>query len=120
MRERLRAKGWKKEVESNRLYNYGWKYSLREKFSSYNYERYFQKVDSDFVLKLLTSNFLSSLQNHLKSKNISLEQFSQTTTKIINEGVIMSGGEIKANSFSVGKSSSATFNRSRVNEFKRK
>jgi hypothetical protein len=35
------------EVESNRLYNYGWDTSLREKWASSSYERYFQKVDKD-------------------------------------------------------------------------
>lgn len=103
MAERAKNKGWKREVECNRLYNYGWESSLREKWSSPSYERYFQKVDKDVALKLLTSEFLSALQNLLKEKNISTDQFSQATTKIVNEGVIISGGEVKAESFAVGR-----------------
>jgi len=101
--ESAQKRTWKHEVESNRLYNYGWKNSLREKWASASYERYFQKVDKDVALKLLTSEFLASLQKYLNEKNISTNQFSQTTTKIFNEGVIISGGEVKAEAFAVGK-----------------
>lgn len=101
--ENARRKAWRREVESNRLYNYGWENSLREKWSSLAFERYFQKIDKDVALKLVTGEILSSLQIYLSERNISTEQFSQTTTKIINEGVMISGGEIKADSFAVGK-----------------
>ena len=99
----LRQKRWKRELISNRLYNYGWESSLREKWSSIVFERYFQKVDKDVTLKLLTSEFLGALLEYLKKNNISTDQFSQASTKIVNEGVIISGGQIKADSFAVGK-----------------
>jgi len=98
-----RQKGWKKELESNRLYNYGWENSLREKWSSVSFERYFQKVDKDVALKLVTSEFLGALREYLKKNNISTDQFFQTSTKIVNEGVMISGGEVKVDSFAVGK-----------------
>jgi hypothetical protein len=99
----LRRGRWRREVETNRLYNYGWTRSLREKWSSSSFERYFQKVDKDVSLKLLTNGFLAWLQEVLAQRNISIEQFKQTTTKIINEGVMISGGEVKAETLAVGK-----------------
>lgn len=105
MTDKAKKNKWKKEVEENQHYNYGWHNSLREKLSSLSYERYFQKVDKDIAHKLLTSEFLTSLQDYLSTKNISIDQFSATTTKIVNEGVIISGGEIKAESIAVGKGS---------------
>lgn len=106
MAEGARLKQWKREVESNRLYNYGWENSLREKWASASYERYFQKVDKDVSQKLLTNEFLAGLLDFLSEKNISVEQFKQTSTKIINEGVMISGGEVKAETFAVGKGAS--------------
>ncbi|GAB6262342.1 hypothetical protein PSSHI_25860 [Photobacterium sp. R1] len=106
MADSARQKGWKRELESNRLYNYGWDSSLREKWSSVSFERYFQKVDKDVALKLVTSEFLGALREYLEKNNISTEQFSQTSTKIVNEGVMISGGEVKADSFAVGKGAS--------------
>lgn len=103
MADSARRKQWKREVESNRLYNYGWDASLREKWASTSYERYFQKVDKDVSLKMLTNEFLASLLDFLSEKNISIEQFKQTSTKIINEGVMISGGNVKAETLAVGK-----------------
>jgi hypothetical protein len=108
-----RKKEQKREFESNRLYNYGWATSLREKWSSAQYERYFQSVDKDVTAKLLTTTLLSALRTYLEEKNISTEDFSTATTKIVNEGVMISGGEVKADSLAVGqgaKVSKGSFN----------
>lgn len=103
MSERARVKQWQREVESNRLYNYGWENSLREKWSSELYERYFQKVDKDVSQKLLTNGFLAGLMDFLSERNICIDQFKQTSSKIINEGVMISGGEVRAETLAVGK-----------------
>ena len=92
-----------KEVESTRMYNYGWKNSLREQWASDSYERYFQMMDRNFSQKTLTSEFLSCLQEHLKSCNVSVAQFQKASTKIINEGILISGGEVKADSLAIGR-----------------
>ena len=68
-----------------------------------SFEKYFQQIDQDLVLKLLTDEFLNSILNFLEKKNVSTERFKQTTTKIINEGVMISGGEVKTDSIAVGK-----------------
>lgn len=101
--DRQQFKNWREEVEDNRLYNYGWDFSLREKWASKTFERYFQQIDQDLYLKLLTDEFLNSILSYLKQKNVSTERFVQTSTKIINEGVMISGGEVKTDSFAVGK-----------------
>ena len=76
---------------------------MREKWASSSYERYFQKVDKDLSIKMLTNEFLASLLDYLSGKNVSIEQFKQTSTKIINEGIMISGGEVKAETLAVGK-----------------
>lgn len=98
-----RLKAWKRELESSRLYNYGWDISLREKWSENTYERYFQQVDRECLLKLLTNEFLQTMRQFLSEKNISTEQFKDTTTKIVNEGVIIYGGNVRAESLATGK-----------------
>ena len=99
----LQRKVWSKEFKESRLYNYGWPVSFREIVASKEYERYFQSVDQDVNMKLITSEFIQSVKEFLTSKNISTEQFTQTTTKIYNEGVIVSGGLVKSSSMAAGK-----------------
>ena len=107
--DRMR-KTWREELEDNRFYNYGWKTTLREQWASTTFESYFQQIDQDLNLKLLTNEFLDSVLTFLDSKNVSTERFKQTSTKIINEGVMISGGEVKTDSLAVGKSANIVTN----------
>ena len=91
-----KTKASKKEIRENTLYNYGHSVSLREQWSLGNYERYFQMVDKDFHVKVVKETLMESLLNSLKKRNISIEAFKQASTQIYNEGIIISGGNIKA------------------------
>jgi len=103
MAKNSRLKAWKREVETTRLYNYGWNISLREKWSENTYERYFQQVDRDFMLKILTNEVIKNLQHFLSENNIATDQFKETTTKIVNEGIMIYGGQVQADSLAAGK-----------------
>lgn len=93
---------WKKEVETNRLYNYGWQNSLREACAEEGYERYFQSVDQDLTFKILTNEFLKTQRDFLTRHNVSTDRFNQTTTKIINHGVMVSGGQVQVGTLAAG------------------
>ena len=107
---RSMKKLWREELEDNRFYNYGWETTLRELWACDSFDNYFQQIDQDLNLKLLTNEFLDSVLTFLDSKNVSTERFKQTSTKIINEGVMISGGELKTDSLAVGKSANIVQN----------
>jgi len=108
--KKSRIRKWEREVKSNRLYNYGWDESLREKWSELIYERYFQSVDKDFALKTITNELLTTLRRYLFEKNVATDQFKQATTTIFNEGIIISGGNVKTDSLAVGKGANISKN----------
>lgn len=108
----------REEAEKNLMYNFGWEHSLREAWSQNEYQRYFQKVDMDIMIKLLNDRFLNAMEKYLKSKNISTERFSESSTQIFNNGVIVSGGSVKADNIAVGENSSATKTVSKNSESK--
>lgn len=97
----------KKEIKKNNKYNYGWPASLREVWSSSSYERYFQMVDQDFHLKMIKETLMDSLQKSLEERNISTEGFKESSSTIFNEGIIISGGSIKAENVAVGSGAQA-------------
>ena len=97
-----------KEIQSNWKYNYGWSTSLRETWASENYSRYFQMIDQDFYSKMVKESLLDSLLKSLERRHISTESLKSASTKIYNEGVIINGGAVRADSIAAGKGAQAT------------
>ncbi len=98
----------RKEVERNRKYNYGWITSLREVWSGKEYSRYFQLIDKDFYGKLVKETLLDSLFKSLDKRNISTAGFKDASTRIYNEGVIVNGGTLQAESIAAGSGARAS------------
>jgi hypothetical protein len=94
----------RKEAEADRRYNYAWPTSLREQWSSGGtYERYFQQVDQDFQVKLVNEMLLSAVLSSLESRNVNTEAFKGASHRIVNEGIIISGGTVHADSMTAGR-----------------
>ncbi len=94
----------KKEIRDNHNYNYGWASSLREQWSiGSQYERYFQMMDKEFHIKAMKDALLSSLLQSLEKRNISVEDFKEASTRIFNEGIIVTGGSVSADSVAAGR-----------------
>jgi hypothetical protein len=106
IQEAIFPQEWKK-VKNNEKYNYGWTQSLREAWSQEKYERYFQMLDRDMYFKIIQQRLIDSITESLESKGISTEALKDRGTTILNEGVIITGGSLKAESMAVGKEASS-------------
>lgn len=98
----------KKEVEENQKYNYGWPTSLRETWSGTEYNRYFQMADKDFYSKMVQETLLDSLLKSLEKRNISTAGLKDASTRIYNEGIIVNGGTLHAESIAAGTGAQST------------
>lgn len=97
----------KKFKKENERYNYGYGQSLREIWAQSSYNRYFQKLDKDMYLKLVQQKLIDGITDSLESRGISTEMIKERSTQILNSGVIVTGGNIQAENFAVGKGASA-------------
>lgn len=97
-----------KEVKANLKYNYGWEQSLREIWAGTEYSRYFQMIDQDFYGKMIKETLLDSLLKSLELRRISTESLKNASTRIYNEGVIINGGQVNADSIAAGSGAQAT------------
>jgi hypothetical protein len=86
----------------NETYNYGHPNSLREAWSAVGYQRYFQMVDKDLSYKVTQHIIINSIVEYLESKGISTEDIKEAQTTILNSGVMVTGGNIKAEQMAVG------------------
>ena len=100
---------WKKQRETEELikenysFDYGATASIRALAASPNYRRYFQKLDKEMGLKLVERSILDSIVGFLDEKNIDTSDLKERTSTILNNGVIVSGRYIKADTFTAGQ-----------------
>ena len=93
----------RKLAEDNERFNYGWVRSLREEWSGALYERYFQLLDKDMYSKILQSRIIDAIEVALETRGISTETIKDRGTTILNQGLIVSGGKVEAQSVAVGR-----------------
>ena len=104
---------WKKTRETERLiaenysFDYGATASIRALATSPNYRRYFQKLDKEMGLKLVERAVLDSIVDFLDAKNIDTSDLKERTSTILNNGVIVSGGYIRTDTFTGGAGASS-------------
>jgi hypothetical protein len=103
-------------IKENPVFNYGSITSIRENVSSTLYRQYFQILDKDMYLKAIESTLLEELVEFLDSKDIDTSELKSRQSQILNEGIIMSGGEIKATSLAVGRRARAIFKKAKTIE----
>lgn len=93
----------KKQIQENPLFDYGETSTLREDIADNSLQTFYNSMDDDQLFKQTEKNIFDSLINFLESKNIDTSDLSQQQTTIINNGLMMSGGEIKADNLVAGK-----------------
>lgn len=94
------------QIKENPLFDYGEKSTLREDISNTSFETFYNFMDEQQLSKQIEKSFFTHFIKFLDSKNIDTFELTQQETTIINHGLIMSGGEFKAENMAVGKKSS--------------
>lgn len=93
-------------VEDDLLFDYGANPSLREVVSQTKFTQHFQQLDKEMYVKMIEKQIFNVIEAFLSSKNIDTSEFKERETKILNNGVIVSGGNVKADNIAVGEKAS--------------
>jgi hypothetical protein len=105
--------GWHTEraalrrIKTDPEYNFGATTSVRELAQARHYRRYFQQVDRDLNTKFIDRQVLDTIVDFLDARNIDVSQFQEQRSMILNNGLLVSGGEFKAGSVAVGEQARA-------------
>jgi len=97
----------KHHIDDDPEYNYGARTSLRELAQSDHYRKYFQRLDYSLNAKLIDRQLLDTIMTFLDEHDIDISQFEEQRTTILNEGLLISGGQVSAGSIAVGEQSRA-------------
>jgi hypothetical protein len=105
--------GWRTEraarrrIKADPEYNFGAITSVRELAQARHYRRYFQQIDRDLNVKFLDRQLLDTIVDFLDAHNVDVSQFLEQRQMILNNGLLVSGGEFKAGSVAVGEQARA-------------
>jgi hypothetical protein len=91
-----------REIEENLQFDYGAGQGIRQAFSSNQFTHYFQKADGDFYTKIMERIILSSIITFLDEHQIDTHDLRERQTMILNSGIIVQSGDVKAESLAVG------------------
>ncbi|HMG76299.1 MAG TPA: hypothetical protein VK582_22690 [Pyrinomonadaceae bacterium] len=95
-------------VAEDPTFDYGASGTLREYVSSYQYRRYFQKLDKEMYLKTVERLILDCVIEFLDEKGVDTSELRDRQATILNNGVIVTGGAVRAKTLAVGQNSSAS------------
>jgi hypothetical protein len=98
----------RKLIDENPQFNYGVAKSYRDVTCSDQFMHYFQKLDGDFYTKVLEQEILTSITSFLDDRNIDTSELKERQATILNSGIIIQSGDVKAESLAVGAGAQAT------------
>jgi hypothetical protein len=99
----LAGKAHRKKINTDPTYSYGFEESLRSEISSRNYFHYYQKMDKEMYEKMCDRQILNAVVDFLDSRDIDTSDIKERQSSILNTGIIVNGGDVKAQSLAVGE-----------------
>lgn len=102
-----RRKRRMRRVRDECNYNYGADTTLRESLSGTTLRHYFQRSDEDFNRKLIERNLLDEIALFLEAHGVDSSDIRERRTTILNNGLIVNGGDVNAHALAVGKGAKA-------------
>jgi hypothetical protein len=99
---------WRERVVTRRrarqcpTFDYGAVTTVRQRSMSSNHRHYFQLLDRIMYVKLVEQQIFDSIITSLEASDIDTSELRKRQTTVLNNGVIVSGGQINAQSLAVG------------------
>lgn len=90
------------KIRRNYRYDYGRWQSFRERWTDNQFYRYYQKLDQATSFSILSERVLDTLADALEARGISVKKLREQSETILNQGLIISGGNVNAENLAVG------------------
>lgn len=114
--ERREAQQRRVAIEQDPTYDFGAQSSIREQLAQKFFQHHFQKSDADLCSKLIERKVLDELIAFLDNHGIDTSDLRDRTTTILNSGILVQGGDVRADSLAVGANAQATTNSNRPSQ----
>jgi len=98
----LERRATRRLIRSRPMFDYGAATTVRQEGMSASYSHYFQKLDELMYFKLIQKQIFESIVTFLDARGIDTSELKERQGAVLNNGVIITGGEIKAQNLAVG------------------
>jgi hypothetical protein len=96
------ARHTRKAIRDNQLFNYGALTSIRQLGMENRFRVYFQRLDRDMHMKTVEQCLIDAIVDCLEEHDIDTSDIRERRTAILNNGVMISGGVVTAESIAAG------------------
>jgi hypothetical protein len=103
----LERRATRRQIRNRPMFDYGAATTVRQEGMSGNFRHYFQKLDELMYIKLVQKKVFESAATFLDTRGIDTGELRERQSTILNSGVIITGGEIRAQSLAVGSGARA-------------
>ncbi len=103
----LERRATRRQIRNRPMFDYGAATTIRQEGMSGNFRHYFQKLDELMYIKLVQKKVFESAAAFLDARGIDTGELRERQSTILNSGVIITGGEIRAQSLAVGSGARA-------------
>ncbi len=90
------------KIKHNYRYDYGRAQSFRERWTDNRFYRYYQKLDQETYFSILGERVLDATADALEARGISVKKLREQSKTILNQGLIISGGNVNADNLAIG------------------
>jgi hypothetical protein len=102
---------FRQAIDRDPFYNYGAHNSLREKLAGRSYIHYFRKKDSQFFQQTLLKVIIDAIVCFLDDHDVDTSELKESRNTILNSGIIVHGGDVRADALAVGTGAEARSSR---------
>lgn len=92
----------RRRARQSPTFDYGAVTTVRQRWMSRNPRHYFQLLDRIMYVKLVEQQIFDAIITFLEGRDIDTSELRKRQTTVLNNGVIVSGGQINAQSLAVG------------------
>jgi hypothetical protein len=103
----LERRATRRQIRNRPMFDYGAATTIRQEGMSGSYRHYFQKLDELMYTKLVQKKVFESAATFLDARGIDTGELRERQSMVLNSGVIITGGEIRAQSLAVGSGARA-------------
>ncbi len=96
-----------RQINEVQTFDYGARSSIRQDATSAYYQQYFQKMDIAQYQRVIEKQLFETLIAFLESKGIDTSDLKDQRQAILNNGMIVTGGEVNAGNIAVGNQAQA-------------
>jgi hypothetical protein len=111
IRHWLERRRIRRTMKRNPRFNFGASTSIRELGMENYYRVYFQQLDKERHVKTIEQCTIDAIVEFLEAHNINTSDIRDRRSAILNNGVIVAGGDLHAENMAVGSGAKAAFSR---------